>query len=74
MRYTLIHYKRTQIKGKYNPICTITYSNKWTAYNDAREVFDNATDPEYAGFAIKDENGHTLVRRLKPSALEVKEA
>lgn len=67
--YTLIHFKRTQIRGKYNELEICKYANKWIAYRDAREVFDKTTDPTYAGFMIKDKDGNTLVRQKRVSAI-----
>lgn len=63
--YKLIHFKRTEVKGKYKDICSCTYADKWAAYADARTVFDNATDHDYAGFMIKNPDGSTLCRQLK---------
>lgn len=67
--YTLIHFKRTQIRGKYKELKVCKYADKWEAYRDAREVFDKTADPDYAGFMIKDKDGNTLTRRLKTSAI-----
>lgn len=67
--YTLIHFQRTQVKGKYKETCRITFMDKWRAYSEAREFFDNATAPEYAGFMLKDKDGKTLCRQVKPQVL-----
>lgn len=67
--FTLVHFKKSGIKGKYLTICTCTYNNKWVAYTDAREQFDQINDPNYAGFMIKAADGSTLVRQLKKEVL-----
>lgn len=66
--FQLIHYRRTEIKGKYAKICTISYTDEGTAKADAETLFEHITDPEYAGYAIKN-NRHTVYRRLKVRAL-----
>lgn len=66
--YTLIHYARTSVKGKYKEICRNTYNNKWKAYDEGRAIFDMSQDPNYAGFIIKDKDGNTLTRQYKKEA------
>lgn len=63
--FTLIHYKHTAVKGHYKATCRCTSENKWQAYTDGREIYDNTTDPEYAGFVIKDSEGKTVFRMIK---------
>lgn len=67
--YTLIHFTFTQVRGRYNELEVCKYADKWIAYKDAREVFDKTTDPNYAGFMIKDNDGNTLVRQKRISTL-----
>lgn len=63
--YTLVHYKNSSIKGRYIKICSCRYVNKWDALADGKAIFDTTTDPNYAGFLIKDKDGNTICRRRK---------